>query len=270
MRQLAARVEHRLEDPHVAGAAAQIAGRAPRGPPLRSGSGMRDEQIDGREDHPRRADAALRAAALEERLLHRVQLVAAGEAFDRGDDCRRRPGRAASGNCSPARRPAARRTRRTPLRRSLPWCRSGRASRQHVEQPRHRVHVEQRSAAVDGAGHADAHQPRLPPSASSGAPASAAGASDRAPVACATALKIAGAGPSIGSSPMPFAPPGPYGYGTLLEEHADRRQIHRRRHDVVGHLRVGHPAVAPDHVFVQRAADACATPPSIWPPRASG
>jgi len=35
-----------------------------------------------------------------------------------------------------------------------------------------------------------------------------------APVAWATALKIAGAGPSIGSSPMPLAPAGPCGYGT--------------------------------------------------------
>ena len=34
------------------------------------------------------------------------------------------------------------------------------------------------------------------------------------PIAFAIALKIAGAGPSIGSSPMPLAPAGPCGYGT--------------------------------------------------------
>src|ERR1700692_1033504 len=34
------------------------------------------------------------------------------------------------------------------------------------------------------------------------------------PVACSMALRIAGAGPSMGSSPMPLAPPGPWGEGT--------------------------------------------------------
>src|SRR5688572_3021616 len=33
------------------------------------------------------------------------------------------------------------------------------------------------------------------------------------PVAFSIALSIAGAGPSIGNSPIPFAPPGPYAYG---------------------------------------------------------
>ena len=75
------------------------------------------------------------------------------------------------------------------------------------------------------------------------------------PVACATALKIAGAAPSIGSSPMPLAPPGPYGYGTSSKYDADRRQVHRGRHDVVGHLRVGHSPLAPRDIFVERPAD---------------
>src|SRR4029079_15422939 len=33
------------------------------------------------------------------------------------------------------------------------------------------------------------------------------------PVACSIAFRIAGPGPSIGSSPIPFAPPGPKAYG---------------------------------------------------------
>ena len=41
----------------------------------------------------------------------------------------------------------------------------------------------------------------------------------------------------------------------LLEEHPDRRQVHRRRHDVVRHLRVGHPPVTPHDVFVQGIAN---------------
>ena len=40
---------------------------------------------DGREDLPRRAVAALKAIAVQEGGLHRVQLVAGGEAFN-GDD----------------------------------------------------------------------------------------------------------------------------------------------------------------------------------------
>ena len=41
----------------------------------------------------------------------------------------------------------------------------------------------------------------------------------------------------------------------LLEVHADRRQIHRRRHDVVGHLRVDHAAFTPYHLLVERPPD---------------
>src|SRR4051812_35792227 len=70
-----------LEDFHVAGAAAEIAGEAVADVGL--GRLRRSiEQVDGGDDHARRADAALRAAAGDERLLHGVQLLAARDAFD--------------------------------------------------------------------------------------------------------------------------------------------------------------------------------------------
>ena len=47
----------------------------------------------------------------------------------------------------------------------------------------------------------------------------------RTPVACAIALTIAGAGPSIGSSPIPLAPPGPPAYGRSAK--ATRRENYR-------------------------------------------
>ena len=42
---------------------------------------------------------------------------------------------------------------------------------------------------------------------------------------------------------------------TSSKMHADRRHVRRGRHDVVGHLRVGHPAFPPDDVLVERPAD---------------
>ena len=52
----------------------------------------------------------------------------------------------------------------------------------------------------------------------------------------------------------------------VLEDHGlDLRRVERRRHDVVGQLRVGHPPVAHDDFFQQRVADALRGAPSIWP-----
>ena len=41
----------------------------------------------------------------------------------------------------------------------------------------------------------------------------------------------------------------------FYKKHANRRQIHRGRHDVVGHLVVHHASVLPDNVFIEREAD---------------
>src|ERR1041385_2503845 len=75
---------HRVEDFHVAGAAAEIAGESFADVGLGRG-GVAFEEADGGEHHARRADAALRAAALDHRLLHGVEALAVGDAFDRGD-----------------------------------------------------------------------------------------------------------------------------------------------------------------------------------------
>ncbi len=76
-----------------------------------------------------------------------------------------------------------------------------------------------------------------------------------APVAFAMALAIAGAVPSSGSSPIPFAPGGSARVGNFFEENADRRNVHGRGHDVVGHLAVAHAAFLPDYIFIECEAD---------------
>ena len=76
--------EHRLDDVVVAGAAAEVALEAL----AHLGLGrvrVLVEQRDRRHDHARRAEAALQAVVLLERLLHRVQLAVGGQALDGGD-----------------------------------------------------------------------------------------------------------------------------------------------------------------------------------------
>ena len=77
-------VLHGLDDVVVARAAAEVALEAE--PDLLLG-GVRVllEQVDALHDHPRRAEPALEAVALAERLLHRVQLAVGGQPLDRGD-----------------------------------------------------------------------------------------------------------------------------------------------------------------------------------------
>src|SRR4029078_1819923 len=74
----------RVEDLRVARAAAEVAGQrladlvvARRRVAL--------QQVGGRDDQPRRAEAALHGASLAERLLHAVELALARETLD-GDD----------------------------------------------------------------------------------------------------------------------------------------------------------------------------------------
>src|SRR5262249_40702842 len=77
---------------------------------------------------------------------------------------------------------------------------------QHVEQPRHGMRVDFGGGAVEGELHAG-----WVAASSSGV----AGISRRSKPIWRRALTIAGAGPSIGSSPRPLAPNGPPGYGLL-------------------------------------------------------
>ena len=70
-----------LEDARESGAAAEIAGKAFSD--LRHGRVRIDgEQLSSRHQHAGRTDAALSAAALEERLLQRVQFSIDGETFN--------------------------------------------------------------------------------------------------------------------------------------------------------------------------------------------
>src|SRR5215218_286645 len=75
---------HRLDDVHVARAAADLPGY--RLPDLFiAGIGVAVEQGAGREDHARRAEPALEAVLLHEALLDRVELAVALHVLDRAD-----------------------------------------------------------------------------------------------------------------------------------------------------------------------------------------
>ena len=80
----AAAPRDRLEDRRVAGAPAQHAAEAVEHLGVGRGRGSRDEVV-GRHQHPRRARAALRAAAREEGGLERGEAVGRAQALDRLD-----------------------------------------------------------------------------------------------------------------------------------------------------------------------------------------
>src|SRR2546422_5734390 len=82
--QLARRVVDGLHDVHVAGAAAEV----PRDRLADLQLGRRrvvGQERDRGHHHPRRAEAALQAVLLMEALLHRMELAALLETFDRAD-----------------------------------------------------------------------------------------------------------------------------------------------------------------------------------------
>src|SRR5215467_7103582 len=72
----------RLDDVVVAGAAAEIALEFLADGLLVEVVALAVDDVDRGHDHARRAEAALQAVVLAERLLHRVQLLAVGEALD--------------------------------------------------------------------------------------------------------------------------------------------------------------------------------------------
>src|SRR5579859_1017987 len=74
---------HGLHDAVVAGAAAQVAVE-PLADLVLGRPGLVLEEVDRREDHARRAEAALQTVVLAKSLLHRVQLAVAREALDGG------------------------------------------------------------------------------------------------------------------------------------------------------------------------------------------
>jgi hypothetical protein len=78
-------VQDALDDVVVAGAAAEVALHADPDL-LLGGRRVLGEQVDGLHDHARCAEAALKAVALPERLLHGVEItvgVGVGQALDR-------------------------------------------------------------------------------------------------------------------------------------------------------------------------------------------
>src|SRR5215470_16713272 len=77
-------VLHRLDDVHVAGAAAQVA-RDRLADLLLARILVLREQRARRHQHARSAEAALQAVLLGEALLHRVELAALLQSLDRGD-----------------------------------------------------------------------------------------------------------------------------------------------------------------------------------------
>ena len=75
----------RLDDVVVAGAAADIALELLADRVLVEVVALAIDDVDRRHDHARRAEAALQAVMLAERLLHRMQLAALRQALDRRD-----------------------------------------------------------------------------------------------------------------------------------------------------------------------------------------
>ena len=114
-----------LEDADEAGAAAEISGQPFANLGRSWDADCAASRLCRGHQHARRADAALRAAALEKSLLQRMQLAVAAPALR--PSAIRAPSACSTGtgSCSPARRSCAPSMSRTRLRRSLPWCRSG-------------------------------------------------------------------------------------------------------------------------------------------------
>src|ERR1035438_6814922 len=73
--------QHRFKDAHESGAAAEIACK-PFANLRHAGVWIALDKLRGSHQHSRRADAALRAAAIEERLLNRMKLAICCQAFN--------------------------------------------------------------------------------------------------------------------------------------------------------------------------------------------
>jgi hypothetical protein len=82
----ATRAHHRIKNLHIARAATKIPSQSITNVGL-SRVWISFEEIYGRHHHARRADAALRASAINERLLNCVQLIPSRNAFNRFDGC---------------------------------------------------------------------------------------------------------------------------------------------------------------------------------------
>src|SRR5580692_645450 len=182
--------------------------------------------MKGREDHSGSADAALCSAAVEKRLLQQFQAAVRSQAFDRDD--LRAFGLKRRDEAAVHQRSVDQNGARAALAFATPFFRSGQAKlvAQDVEQALHRVHVDGFELSVDRKRYF-AFGLALGRFAHSRPPASRTGSAEHSGSAAkissgssgiewketcsasSTALIIAGAGPSIGSSPIPFAPYAP-------------------------------------------------------------
>src|ERR1700683_3215174 len=183
--------------------------------------------MDGRQNHSRRADAALRTAAFQECFLQGVEGLCRRQSFDRnnaGTSSLEDRHQAAVYQCA-IHQHGARTT--LPFPATFLRARELKLMPQHVKQTLHRVSAHFLRLAVD---HQRNLSPRVPPAeiahrspppaltpligdeeASRSIMSSGRrGTKSKAiPSASSTALTIAGAGPSMGSSPMPLAPYAP-------------------------------------------------------------
>src|ERR1035437_8760778 len=203
-------VPDRLDDALVARAAADVARDALANLALARLRVRREEGVRGHEDAGR-ADAALRAALLHESLLQVGKRVPRGEPLD-GED--RSPVALARHDKARVHGDAVQEHgARAALALAAALFRAGEPERpsEDVEEAREGRRIERTGTPVHDEGHS--HVPALRASKRS---SGRSGRSSRTiPVACSIAAAIAGAPPSIGSSPMPFAPPpGPFEYGS--------------------------------------------------------
>src|SRR6266705_4472893 len=181
-----------------------------------------------RKNHSRRADAALRAATLKERLLQRFDQIVRRPSFD-GDDTR--AARLHYWNETAIHQHAIQQNgTRTALAFTASFFRARQSQfvPQYVQQSLHRIREHAFCLAIDSernlalrtcgrrriyAVSRDEEKASCSGAACRTASNKSSGSSGmeqkRIPVASSTAFTIAGAGPSIGNSPIPLAPCAP-------------------------------------------------------------
>src|ERR1017187_166586 len=195
-------VPDRLDDALVSGAAADVA-RDALADLAPAGLGVRVEQRVRGHEKAGRADAALRAPLFHERILQIGEPVLRPQPFDRQH---RTPVALAGHDETCVHGDAVEQHRaRAALTLAAALLRPREAERaaQEVEQARERRRVERALLAVENEG-----DPQVPVRCAAKRSSGRSGKSSRTmPVACSVEAAIAGAPPSMGSSPIPLAPP---------------------------------------------------------------
>ena len=190
------------------------------------------EKIISREDHAGSADAALSSPFLKETLLDRVKPFVDGEAFNGGDlgTFGLQDGDEAGVDQVAVHKDGASSALAFPA--AFFGSREAEVFAENVEQPLHGRCFDGSFLLVDAAAdsrHAVASlkigpaifgsRDSVPASGTRVRPSKMSSGRrgisvNETPMACSIALRMAGAGPSMGSSPMPLAPSGPWDEGT--------------------------------------------------------